>query len=216
MNLKENLLQLCDIRKEIKELENKIDKLELKSHEIVSDSVENTTKIFPIIQTKLKIKGLDQETRKKLEYYRTVLENRYDALLDVQIKTEEFINNLPTSRLRRIFTYRYIDQLTWIKIARLIGGNATEESIKKENTFGKISSQTQKEDTASITSSLNFQFYHYISYFHCSSAKPQLSCTSCTVRSSYLYLFFLYPFFAPTYFSMALRASGKPGRLSAW
>lgn len=133
MNLKENLLQLCDIRKEIKELENKIDKLELKTQEIVSDSVDNTTKIFPIIRTRLKIKGLDQESQKKLEYYRTVLENRYDALLDVQIKTEEFINNLPTSRLRRIFTYRYIDQLTWIKIAHLIGGNATEESIRKEH-----------------------------------------------------------------------------------
>lgn len=133
MTLKENLLQLCDIRKEIKELENKIDKLELKSQEIVSDSVENTTKIFPIIQTKLKIKGLDQESRKKLEYYKTVLENRYDTLLDVQIQTEEFINNLPTSRLRRIFTYRYIDQLTWVKIAHLIGGNATEDSVKQEH-----------------------------------------------------------------------------------
>lgn len=133
MTLKENLVQLCDIRLEIKELEKKIDKLGLKSHEIVSDSVESTTKYFPIIPTKIKIKGLDQNVIKKLEYYKIILENRYNTLLDIQIKTEEFINKIPTSRLRRIFTYRYIEQYSWVKIAQLIGGNTTSESIKKEH-----------------------------------------------------------------------------------
>lgn len=133
MDLKESLIQLCDIRKEIKELETKIAKLELKSDEIVSDSVESTTKVFPIIPTKLKIKGLDQKVIKKLEYYKTILEERHSNLLDIQIQVEEFINQLPTSRLRRIFTYRYIEQYSWVKIAQLIGGNATSESIKKEH-----------------------------------------------------------------------------------
>lgn len=133
MTLKDNLVQLCDIRLEIKELENKIDKLEPKSHEIISDSVESTTKYFPIIPTKQKIKGLDQNIIKKIEYYKTILEERYSKLLDVQIQTEEFINKLPTSRLRRIFNYRYIEQYSWNKVAQLVGGNATDESIRKEH-----------------------------------------------------------------------------------
>ena len=133
MNLKEILIQLSDIRKEVKELEIKIDKLELKSHEIVSDSVESTTKTFPIIPTKFKIKGLDQKTIKKLEYYKTILEDRYNTLLDIQIKTEEFIDKLPTSRLRRIFTYRYIDQYSWIKVAQLIDDKATADSVRMEH-----------------------------------------------------------------------------------
>lgn len=133
MTLKESLVQLCDIQLEIKELENKIDKLELKSHEIVSDLVKSTTKHFPIISTNVKIQGLDENIIKKIEYYKIILEDRYNKLLDVQIKVEEFINTLPTSRLRRIFTYRYIEQYSWIKVAQTIGNNATEESIRKEH-----------------------------------------------------------------------------------
>ena len=74
MNLKESLVQLCDIRLEVKELEKKIDKLEPKIHDIVSDSVESTTKHFPIIATHFKINGLDQQAIKKMEYYKTILE----------------------------------------------------------------------------------------------------------------------------------------------
>lgn len=133
MNLKDCLVQLCDIQLEIKELEEKINKLELKSHEIVSDSVDSTTKYFPIIPTKLKIKGIDQNVIKKIEYYKTILENRYSKLLDIQIQAEEFIDKLPTSRLRRIFTYRYINQYSWIKIAHLIGYSITEDSVRKEH-----------------------------------------------------------------------------------
>lgn len=133
MTLKECLVQLCDFQLEIKELKNKINKLEPKSHEIISDSVESTTKYFPIIPTRVKIIGLDQKIQRKLEYYKTILEDRYDKLLDIQIKTEEFINTLPTSRLRRIFTYRYIEQYSWIKIAQLIGGKSTADSVRMEH-----------------------------------------------------------------------------------
>ena len=133
MNLKECLAQLCDIRLEIKELEKKISRLEPKTHEIVSDSVESTTKCFPIIPTHYKIKGLNQKIIKKVEHYKTILEQRYENLLEIQIRTEEFINQIPTSRLRRIFIYRYIEQYSWTKSAILIGGNATSESIRKEH-----------------------------------------------------------------------------------
>lgn len=133
MSFKKNLSQLSDVRKEIKELEEKIQKLELKSKEVVSDSVESTTKYFPIIPTRLKIKGLDQNTIKKIEYYKTILENRYNNLLDIQIQVETFINKLPTSRLRRIFTYRYIEQYSWTKVAQMISRNSTSESIRKEH-----------------------------------------------------------------------------------
>lgn len=133
MNLKECLVQYCDIQKEIKELEEKIEKLELKAHDIVSDSVESTTKYFPIIQNHLKIKGLNQKTIKQLEYYKTILEKRYDRLLEEQIRVEEFIDSIPNSRIRRIFEYRYIEQFSWVKTAFLIGGNATPDSIRMEH-----------------------------------------------------------------------------------
>ena len=133
MSLKEHLTQLCDIRKEIKDLEARINKLELASKDEVSDIVEATTMSFPIIRTHKKIKGIDLKQIKKLEYLTLTLENRYDKLLDIQTHTIEFIERLPTSRLRLIFTYRYIDNFSWIKISNLIGNGATEDSIRKEH-----------------------------------------------------------------------------------
>lgn len=132
MNIKENLLQLCDIRKEIKELEIKISKLESKSHDIVCDVVDGTTINKPIIQTHKKIFGLDIKTNKQLEKYNTILNERYEKILEIQTQTEKFINSIDNSRLRRIFEYRYIEQFSWPKIAILIG-NCTEESIRKEH-----------------------------------------------------------------------------------
>ena len=40
---------------------------------------------------------------------------------------------MPTSRLRRIFELRYIKQYTWRKIAFIIGGSATERSVRAEH-----------------------------------------------------------------------------------
>ena len=62
-----------------------------------------------------------------------MLQSRYDKLIEEQAKIEEYIDNIPTSRLRRIFTYRYIEQYSWIKIAQLIGNGATEDSVKMEH-----------------------------------------------------------------------------------
>ncbi len=133
MNLKECLVQLCDIRLEIKELEKKINKLEPKSKEMISDSVESTTKTYPIIRTHYKIFGNDQKYVTRLEKYKAILEQKRLELIDIEINTTNFINTIPTSRLRRIFNYRYIENYSWVKIACLIGNNATEDSVRKEH-----------------------------------------------------------------------------------
>ena len=133
MNLKECLVQLCDIRLEIKELEKKINKLEPKSKEMISDSVESTTKTYPIIRTHYKIFGNDQKYVTRLEKYKAILEQKRLELIDIEINTTNFINTIPTSRLRRIFIYRYIENYSWVKIACLIGNNATEDSVRKEH-----------------------------------------------------------------------------------
>ena len=94
--------------------------------------------------------------------------------------------------------------------------------FRKESSLPRAAAQKQLHNRAWQTALPTYEFSfesflsliidnHYKSYFHCSSAKFQLSWTNCTVRSSYLYLFFLYPFFPPTYFSISTRASTKPG-----
>lgn len=130
-DLKLKLEQLCDIRKEISELQIKIEKLEKEG--VLKDYVEASSKYFPYTKYNIKIESKNPKIVKKLNLHKAILQERLEDLLDLQTEIEEFISNLPTSRLRRIFEFRYIEQYTWRKIAYIIGGNATEDSVRKEH-----------------------------------------------------------------------------------
>lgn len=131
MTLKESLLQYTDTQKEIKELENKINKLEAESN--IFSIVESSSLKPPFQKCNIKIEHIDYNKKKALNYYRDILQNRYDRLLEQQTRVEEFIDRIPTSRLRRIFAYKYIENFTWQKVAYIIGGKATSESVRKEH-----------------------------------------------------------------------------------
>ena len=131
MDLKTELSQYNDIKKEIKELEAKIEKI--KKTDKTVDVVEGSSDKFPFVKKHFKIEHIDKVKNDTLKMYYSILQNRYDRLLEVQTRLEVFIDEIPTSRLRRIFEYRYIEQFSWIKVARLIGGNATVDSIRKEH-----------------------------------------------------------------------------------
>lgn len=131
LNIKDKLVQLCDIRKEISELESKLEKVEKEGIKVAS--AQASYKRPPFTKHDIIIEAQSPETRQKISYYKSVLQQRYDKLLKIQTETEEFINDLPTSRLRRIFTLRYIEQYTWRKIAYIIGKGATERSVRAEH-----------------------------------------------------------------------------------
>lgn len=46
-------------------------------------------------------------------------------------KLERYINDLPDSLLRLIFTYRFVNGLTWYQVSEHIGMRTTEDSVKK-------------------------------------------------------------------------------------
>ena len=131
MTFKEKLVQFCDIQQEIKELEIKINKLEKQAETF--DIVEGSSLTMPYQKKNIKIKHVDLKKKINLNYYQSILEKRMQELLEMQIEVEEFISSIPTSRLRRIFEYRYIEQFSWTKIAFLIGGSATADSIRMEH-----------------------------------------------------------------------------------
>ncbi len=51
--------------------------------------------------------------------------------LTVRNKLESYIAELPDSLLRMIFTYRFINGLTWSEVSISIGVHTTEDSVKK-------------------------------------------------------------------------------------
>lgn len=116
------LKQYKDLCREIKELENYIKKLENRN---ISDIVTGSNNEFPYQTMTFKLEGLAHTDK-----LREVLIERKVKCEQLKIKIEEFISNIPDSRTRRVFQYRYIDGLTWQQVSRRIGGY--EESYPRK------------------------------------------------------------------------------------
>lgn len=145
-NIKKILQQLTDLKQEridkqqsIERLERYIQKLEEDGYSEI-DSVtggNGGTQHF-------KIEGypypLYTKKRTLLMQRKLNLELIQDKI-DKQIAVaEQFINELEDSRMRRLLTYRYIDDLSWVQVAHRMGKHHTEESCRKtvERFFEKI------------------------------------------------------------------------------
>ena len=134
MTDKEKLSQYWDMGKEMIDLEIKIEKLYDKEKFI--DVVESSRKKFPFTKTSYKLESLELSDEKifdTLGLNIDTLEKRYNNLLNLRAEVERIISNIPRSRLRRIFTYRYIDHNTWLKVAFKMDDGSTADSVRKEH-----------------------------------------------------------------------------------
>ena len=133
---KEILIQYSDLQEEVTEVRDRIDKTEKQIAKLevegnVVDSVSGGnggTQHF-------KIEGFPypEYSRKKTLLYarKATLASLEMELMETLNKVEEFIASVDDSRMRRIITLRFIDNLSWNKVADRIGGNNTEDSVKK-------------------------------------------------------------------------------------
>jgi len=119
---KEELSQLGDLRKEIRELREKIAYLSKKGTRIVSDKVQASSKEFPYIETSVKISGieyLDEKARKQKTEREILLAIRLRQAIVKEAEITAFINSVEDSGVRRLLEFRYIDGLTWEEIGRI-------------------------------------------------------------------------------------------------
>lgn len=133
---KEILIQYSDLQEEIKEVRQRIDSTErqierIEKEKTVCDKVmggEGGLQPF-------KIEGFPypEYSRKKTLLYsrKATLTSLEMELLETLNQVEEFIANVDDSRMRRIINLRFIEGLSWNKVADHIGGGNTEDSIRK-------------------------------------------------------------------------------------
>lgn len=123
--MKQLLSQYNDLKIEIAELENRIVKLQNKPIKIEFDRVKGSSDVFPYTERSFLIEGYNypEADRKesRLIKYNNLLCRRKQKCEDMKLQIEEFINNIPDSRTRRIFQYKYIDGLEWLPIAMRLG-----------------------------------------------------------------------------------------------
>ena len=128
MNAKHLLKQYSSLIKEIKDLEKRIKKLE--NFKVEHDKVVGSDSEFPYRPRSFKIEGYNIRDIDRLNKLKEVLIERKIKCEELKLQIEKFISNIPDSRTRRVFQYRYIDGLTWQQVSKRIGGY--EESYPRK------------------------------------------------------------------------------------
>lgn len=133
---KEILVQYGDLQEEVKEVRERISQTEKQIMKIEEEgNVIDTVSGGPGGIQHFKIEGFpypEYSRKKSLLYARkATLANLELELLETLNQVEEFITSVDDSRMRRIITLRFIDNLSWNKVANRIGGGNTEDSVKK-------------------------------------------------------------------------------------
>lgn len=132
---KEILTQYNDLQEEAKEVRERIERTEKQIAKIEEEGnvIDTVSGGSGGIQH-FKIEGFpypEYSRKKSLLYARkSILANLELELLETLNQVEKFIASVEDSRMRRIITLRFIDNLSWNKVADRIGGGNTEGSIK--------------------------------------------------------------------------------------
>lgn len=130
MQLKEELQQFNDLKREKKLIEKQIMKLKVDSKNIEYDKVYGSRTEFPYTKQSFNIQGIGDQ-----KGYLRRIDRRCKKLAaiaeDISIKEEEieeFIHSIPDSKTRQVFIYRYMMELSWIEIARKM--NYSESAVR--------------------------------------------------------------------------------------
>jgi len=119
LDIKDLLMQYKDLQQEIKDLERRIKKLE--NYKVERDKVRGSSSEFPYTLRSFTIEGYNIREIDRVNRLKNLLVKRKSKCEDMKIQIEEFISNIPDSRTRRVFQYRYIDNYSWLNIAMKMG-----------------------------------------------------------------------------------------------
>ena len=126
---KSELEQLLDLRKEIQELDAKVEKMQEQRVGRVTDRVQASMPDFPYVRITKTITGVDnQESRKRrreLTESELLLLKRRQQAVDAEYKISQYIKGINDSRIRRIISLRYEEGLSWDKVAAAMNCDRT-------------------------------------------------------------------------------------------
>lgn len=147
---RKELDQYSDLLKEQEETKDRIAKLEKQLEKIIAEG-NVTDKVMGGDGGKqpFKIEGfpIPEYSKKKmwLNKNKAILKEREEKIANLILRIENFISTVDDSLVRRIITFRYVENLSWDKVADKIGGNNTSDSVRKaceryiERVNGKMS-----------------------------------------------------------------------------
>ena len=123
MTIKE-LSQLYHLKKEITDLGERLYKLKTEAYAASSANLSG----MPTAKSNA---SRTERFAVEIAALEDMISDRQDRCIDELFKLEQWINTIEDSRLRLIFTYRFVNRLSWVQVAFRIGGYETEDSVKK-------------------------------------------------------------------------------------
>ena len=131
------LEQYISLKEEIKDIESRIQRLQRKLQRINEEGdVRYTVKGGDGGQQTFHIEGFPVAEEDEVKYLIRknirILEERKAKAAEQVVEVEKYINTIEDSRMRRMITLRYIDNLSWWKVANRMGKGYTEDSCKKQ------------------------------------------------------------------------------------
>lgn len=140
---KKIIVQYNDLKSEEKEVKAKIAQLECDVDRLESKLAQIDAKIDVVRGgegQKIKIEGYNRDyssIKTEIQTKQLLICQRMDLLkvLEFQIvaqatEVEDFILGIDDSFMRRLISYRVLDNLTWGEVAAKMGGNNTEDSVR--------------------------------------------------------------------------------------
>lgn len=125
---KGELEQLLDLRKEIRELDAKVERMQKQRVGKTIDKVQASMKEYPYVHTTRTITGLDNKDKKhrrELTESEILLLRRRQQAVDAEFKISQYIKNVSDSRIRRIISLRYEEGLSWERVASAMNCDRT-------------------------------------------------------------------------------------------
>lgn len=131
--------------KQLRYLESEISLLE-KQYEslqsnlcLVADTVTGSSQEFPFLKRTITIEGIPvplseqdiSQTRPYLKELSVTLARRKEEYFHLFRKLQSCLQSVPDSELRQIIQMRFLEGLPWKSVAAKIGGNATEDNVRK-------------------------------------------------------------------------------------
>lgn len=126
---KEELGQLLDLRREIKELDARVERMQEQRVGRVTDKVKTSMKEYPYCYTTKTITGVDQKGsrkhRRELTENEMLLLKRRQQAVKEEYKISEYIKSIKDSKIRRIVSLRYEEGYSWAKVAEMMNCDRT-------------------------------------------------------------------------------------------
>ncbi|MCM1026513.1 MAG: RNA polymerase subunit sigma-70 [Roseburia sp.] len=126
----QDYIDACEL---VEETEKEIRRLSQKKKTIIQTNVKGSSHEFPYTEQHFKVQGkiFTVQDDSRLRQEEKVLIQRKENAERIKVQVEEWLLTIP-ARMQRIVKYRYLEGLSWERVAVKMGRQVTADSVRKE------------------------------------------------------------------------------------